>query len=76
MAKDYLKVGTADETKKAANNTIKSNEEGIQKLKPFGGNMSMKKDMKDMDMKDMDMKDMDMKDAKKDKSATDHSQHQ
>lgn len=80
MARDYLKVGTSDETKKVANNTIKSNGEGIKKLKPFGGSTAshdmdkMDKDMKGMDMKDM--KGMDMKDTEKSKSATGHSQHQ
>lgn len=77
MAKDYLKVGTEEATKKIANSTIKSNQEGISKLKAFGGsdmkNMNMN-DMKGMDMKDK--KGMDMKDTKKDKPATGHSQNQ
>lgn len=61
MAKDYLKVATENETKKVANNTIKTNQEGIKKLKSFSSNAS----------KDMDMKGMDMKDNKMDKPSTD-----
>lgn len=62
MAKDYLKVGKEEATKKIANNTIKSNQQGISKLKALGGsdmkNMNMS-DKKETDMKNM--KDMDMK---------------
>lgn len=37
MARDYLKVGTAEPTKKVANNTIKSNSEDLKKLKAHSG---------------------------------------
>lgn len=53
MAKDYLKVATAEETKKVANNTIKSNGEDLKVLKAHSGmDMSGHHDMKGMDMKD------------------------
>lgn len=72
MAKDYLKVGTAMETKKVANNTIQTNSEDIKKLKAFAnGNMDNMENMKSMDMKNMN----NMKDNKKDNPVTDHSQH-
>ena len=67
MAKDYLKVGTAEETKKVANNTIKSNGEDLKTLKAHSS----------MDMSGHDMKNMDMKGDKKDSSnSSEHSQHQ
>jgi uncharacterized protein (DUF305 family) len=53
MAKDYLKVATAEETKKVANNTIKSNGEDLKVLKAHNGmDMSGHHDMKGMEMKD------------------------
>lgn len=55
MAKDYLKVATENETKKIANNSIKSNQEGIKKLKNFSSNASTDKGMNGMDMKDTKM---------------------
>lgn len=39
MARDYLKVGTAEETRKVANNAIKANTEDIKKLEKHTGNM-------------------------------------
>lgn len=64
MAKDYLKVATENETKKIAKSSIKSNQEGIEKLQKFNGNTS----------KDKDMKGMDMNDTKMDKPSTNPSQ--
>lgn len=61
MAKDYLKVATAEEAKKIANNTIKSNSEGLKKLKAYSTDTMNQSDMKGMDMKNKDMKDMNMK---------------
>ncbi len=66
MAREYLKVGTAEETKKVANNTIKSNSEDLKKLKAHAGH-----DMSQMDAKGSDIK----KSESSDKPATEHSQH-
>lgn len=78
MAKDYLKVGSAEETKKVANSTIKSNTEGIKKLKAAAGgaDMSNMKGMKGMeDMKGMDMDKSDKNNSKTDTGTTAHSHH-
>ena len=63
MAKDYLKVGTAAETKKVANNTIKANGEDLKKLKAHSGGH----DMSNMEKQGT---------QKKEAAPTDHSQHQ
>ena len=39
MARDYLKTGTAPQTKKVANNVIKTNTEDIKKLKNYTAKM-------------------------------------
>lgn len=71
MARDYLKVATAEETKKVANNTIKSNSEGIKKLKALSGNTA------DHSGRDMSQKDAGKKStSKKETPKTDHSGHQ
>ena len=73
MDRDYLKVGTAEETKKVANNTIKSNSEDLKKLKAHtGGSGHEGHDMRQMDKKGSDAN----KSTSSDKPATDHSQHQ
>lgn len=38
MARDYLKVASEEQTKKVANNTVKSNSEDLKKLKALSGN--------------------------------------
>lgn len=60
MAKDYLKAGTATETKNVANRTIKSNGEDLPKLKAHSGH---------------DMSQMNKADAKKGDTSAEHSQH-
>lgn len=46
MAEDYLKAGTAEETKKVARNTIKSNSEDLKKLKAQSISDHSQNDMK------------------------------
>lgn len=74
MARDYLKVGTAAETKKVANNSIRSNSEDLKKLKAHaGGDMS---GHAGHDMKGAETKASDKNNSKKEPSSSDHSQHQ
>jgi uncharacterized protein (DUF305 family) len=72
MARDYLKVGTAEETKNVANNTIKANSEDLKKLKAHTGNA----DHSGHDMSQKGQKKEGDKGAGKEQPATDHSQHQ
>ena len=71
MARDYLKVGTALETKKVANNTIKANSEDIKKLKAYGGT-----DHSGHDMNPTNKKETRKTAPKKTEEKVDHSQHQ
>ncbi|MBB1287352.1 DUF305 domain-containing protein [Flavisolibacter sp. BT320] len=80
MSKDYLKVGTAAETKGVANRTIKTNGADLTILKTYTGNAAS------TDHSGHDMSEMNKTEAKKEtpKKATqkkeavptDHSQHQ
>lgn len=74
MAKDYLKVGKAAETKKVANNTIKSNSEDLKKLKSHSGSTAGH----DMSQMEEGNTKNNSKSAttKKAAESTDHSQHQ
>ena len=73
MAKDYLKVGKATETKKAANNTIKSNTEDIKKLKIHSGS-NAGHDMSQMEEGNTKNNSKSAT-TKKAAESTDHSQH-
>jgi len=72
MARDYLKVGTAEETKKVANNTIKSNSDGLKKLKALAGNATGHSGH-DMSQNDAGQK---KSTSKMETQKTDHSKHQ
>lgn len=72
MARDYLKVGTAAETKKVANNTIKANSEDIKKLKAHGGSAGHS----GHDMSETDKKETKKAAPKKEAEKVDHSKHQ
>lgn len=54
MARDYLKVSAADETKNVANRTINANSEDLKKLSKWTGNTSARPDhnMNNMNKKD------------------------
>lgn len=72
MAREYLKVGSAAETKKVANNTIKTNLEDIKKLKAHSGTT----DHSGHDMSQTDKKETKLTTPKKESKPVDHSRHQ
>lgn len=66
MSKDYLKAGKEEQTKKVANNTIKTNSDDIKKLAKWAGNTSSNMSGHDMST---------MKNDTGSKSSSDHSGH-